>query len=76
MKLDANIPKAIDRTALESAALETAGFDGIWIGETQHDPFLMSLRAVDATELQRMGLGRIQPGALRPRPGLAGPASH
>jgi probable F420-dependent oxidoreductase len=57
MKLDANIPKAIDRTAFESAALESAGFDGIWIGETQHDPFLMSLRAADATKRVTVGTG-------------------
>jgi probable F420-dependent oxidoreductase len=57
MKLDVNIPKAIDRTTDESAALEVAGFDGLWIGETQHDPFLMALRAVEATERVTVGTG-------------------
>jgi probable F420-dependent oxidoreductase len=57
MKVDANIPKEILRAAVESAALEAAGFDGLWIGETQHDAFLTALRAVDATERVTVGTG-------------------
>jgi probable F420-dependent oxidoreductase len=57
VKVDANIPKEILRAAVESAALEAAGFDGLWIGETQHDPFLTALRAVDATERVTIGTG-------------------
>jgi probable F420-dependent oxidoreductase len=55
MKVDANLPKAIGQTASAGAQLEADGFDGIWIGETQHDPFLMALRAADATKTPTVG---------------------
>ncbi len=55
MKVDGNVPKAIGRIAEASAAMEAGGFDGLWIGETQHDPFLMALKTGDATEWVTIG---------------------
>ena len=55
LRVDANLPKSIDHAAVASARLEGDGFDGIWIGETQHDPFLMALRAADATRSSTVG---------------------
>ncbi|HMC40428.1 MAG TPA: LLM class F420-dependent oxidoreductase [Acidimicrobiales bacterium] len=55
MRVDANLPKAIGQTESAAAQLQADGFDGIWIGETQHDPFLMALRAADATETPTVG---------------------
>ena len=55
MKVDATLPKNIDRTREAAAELEAAGYDGLWVGETKHDPFLESLQAADATERVTIG---------------------
>lgn len=55
MKVDISVPKEISRVGPEAAVREAAGFDGLWIGETQHDPFLVALRAIDATERVTVG---------------------
>ena len=40
MKVDATLTKDVDRTKEAAAELEAAGYDGLWVGETKHDPFL------------------------------------
>lgn len=50
MLLDATLGHRIESTKQMAAELEAAGYDGIWNGETKHDPFLHVLHAVDATE--------------------------
>jgi probable F420-dependent oxidoreductase len=55
MHIDTNLPKDIAGVIPASAAAEAAGFDGIWVGETQHDPFLMLLQAAGATSRISVG---------------------
>jgi probable F420-dependent oxidoreductase len=55
MKVDANLPKGIRDTAARAAALAADGYDGLWVGETQHDPFLQLLEAARATERVSVG---------------------
>jgi probable F420-dependent oxidoreductase len=55
MRFDATLPPDIDATGPVARALEAEGYDGVWMGETRHDPFLQSLRALDSTE--RMAVG-------------------
>jgi probable F420-dependent oxidoreductase len=55
MKIDANLPKSLSQTTKAAARLEGEGFDGLWIGETQHDPFLMCLQAAEASERVTLG---------------------
>ena len=55
MKIDATLTKDVDRTREAAAELEAAGYDGLWVGETKHDPFLESLQAADATERVTIG---------------------
>lgn len=55
LKVDANLPKAIASTSRSATELESEGFDGLWIGETQHDAFLMALVAAQATERVTVG---------------------
>jgi probable F420-dependent oxidoreductase len=46
------------RTAGEAAAAaERAGYDGIWISETNHDPFFPLLMAVGRTDRLQLGTG-------------------
>ena len=55
MKVDATLPKEVERTKEAAADLEAAGYDGLWVGETKHDPFLQLLQAADATERVTIG---------------------
>ena len=55
MKLDATLTGAIARNAEEARELESAGYDGVWTGETRHDPFLRLLQAAEATEHVTLG---------------------
>lgn len=38
-----------------AARAEQQGYDGVWVGETDHDPFLMSLMAAEATTTPMVG---------------------
>jgi probable F420-dependent oxidoreductase len=55
MKIDATLPSEIDATKEAAADLERAGYDGIWTGESSHDPFLKLLLASEATEHATIG---------------------
>ena len=50
MRFDTGLTKDIAATAAHAARVEAEGFDGAWIGETRHDPFLQSLEAARSTE--------------------------
>jgi len=56
MKIDVDIPffELLEMPRVARAA-EEIGFDGLWIGETQHDPFLPL--ALVAEHTSRIGLG-------------------
>jgi probable F420-dependent oxidoreductase len=55
MKVDATLNKDLAEAAACARAIEEDGYDGLWIGETNHDPFLLSLRAGDATDHVTVG---------------------
>jgi probable F420-dependent oxidoreductase len=55
MLLDANLTKDIGATKQSAAAIEAAGYDGLWVGQTMHEPFLQLLHAADATSRISVG---------------------
>jgi probable F420-dependent oxidoreductase len=55
MKIDASIPHEPASTRELAARFEADGYDGIWTGETKHDPFLQLLLAAEATERVTLG---------------------
>jgi probable F420-dependent oxidoreductase len=55
VKIDANLGHAVSGTAERARRLAREGYDGLWVGETQHDPFLQLLEAVRATEAVTVG---------------------
>jgi probable F420-dependent oxidoreductase len=55
MKVDATLPKEIAKTKQAAADMERAGYDGVWVGESQHEPFLQLLQAGEATERVTVG---------------------
>jgi probable F420-dependent oxidoreductase len=55
MYVDATLAKDLPGAASSARGIEEAGYDGLWIGETQHDPFLLALRAGDATDRITLG---------------------
>ncbi len=57
MLVDSSLPHQIAQTKANAAAIEEAGYDGIWLGETKHEPFLQILHAADATERVTLGTG-------------------
>lgn len=57
MLIDATLTNNIATTKANAASIEAAGYDGIWLGETKHEPFLQLLHAADATERVSVGTG-------------------
>ncbi|CAB4365544.1 unannotated protein [freshwater metagenome] len=57
MLIDSNLVTPITDTKAAAAAIEQAGFDGMWLGETKHEPFLQMLQAAEATERVQLGTG-------------------
>ncbi|MCW2622302.1 MAG: putative N5,N10-methylenetetrahydromethanopterin reductase-related protein [Frankiales bacterium] len=55
MKIDTTLSASIDHTREAAAAGEAEGYDGLWVGETKHDPFLLALRAAEATSTATVG---------------------
>ena len=55
MKLDTSAGKDFDRIGPEASELEAAGYDGLWLGETQHEPFMQCLQACQATQAVTVG---------------------
>jgi probable F420-dependent oxidoreductase len=50
VKVDALLTGPIRAVSSEARRLESAGYSGLWVGESKHDPFLHALRAGEATE--------------------------
>lgn len=55
MLVDSTLTKAIAATRSAAAAIEDAGYDGLWVGETRHEPFLQLLQAADVTSRLTIG---------------------
>jgi probable F420-dependent oxidoreductase len=55
LRIDATLPKDVAQTAGAARTAEAAGYHGLWVGETQHDPFLQLLQAAEATERITLG---------------------
>jgi probable F420-dependent oxidoreductase len=49
MKIDTSLTKNLDDVRTDAARGEREGYDGLWVGETRNDPFLLSLVASEAT---------------------------
>jgi probable F420-dependent oxidoreductase len=50
MLVDATLTKSIADTKDAARGIERVGYDGLWVGETKHEPFLQLLHAADATQ--------------------------
>jgi probable F420-dependent oxidoreductase len=55
LKIDRGIPSDLDRVPDVARAHETAGYDGCWTGEINHDPFLPLLLAAEHTSRIEIG---------------------
>ena len=55
MKIDSGVRPKLGAIGESAAALEAAGNDGVWTGETSHDPFLMTFAAAQATTTVSVG---------------------
>jgi probable F420-dependent oxidoreductase len=49
MLVDSTLTKEIRQTKAAAAGIERDGYDGLWVGETKHEPFLQLLQAAEAT---------------------------
>src|SRR6185369_3439439 len=55
MRIDSTVAPDIDATASAAGAAEAAGYDGLWVGETRHDPFLQVFQVLAATRSITVG---------------------
>jgi probable F420-dependent oxidoreductase len=55
MKIDSGVSQNLAAIGTSAEAIEAAGYDGVWTGETRHDPFLMTLAAAQATQRVTVG---------------------
>ena len=55
MKFDWTVEGGIGSVDAESRAVESEGYDGLWVGETNRDPFVALTRAADATDRVTLG---------------------
>ena len=55
MLVDATLSPSLDNVAAEAAAAERSGFDGLWVAEVAHDPFLPL--GIAAEHTRRITLG-------------------
>ena len=55
MKIDGGASGSWTDTAAGAKRAEAAGYDGVWIPETNHDPFLLSQMAIQGTEKVLVG---------------------
>jgi probable F420-dependent oxidoreductase len=53
--IDASLPADITTTVERAGALEAEGYDGLWTGETAHEPFFQLVRVAGVT--QRVTIG-------------------
>jgi probable F420-dependent oxidoreductase len=57
MKIDGGIRGGLDQATASAAEQERRGYDGIWVPETSHDPFLPLLLAAQQTERLDLATG-------------------
>jgi probable F420-dependent oxidoreductase len=55
MKVDTTITQDLAAIGSETHRIEHEGYDGAWVGETSHDPFLIALQAANATSTLDIG---------------------
>src|SRR5688500_16842085 len=55
MKVDGGISFDLAQSGQSAREAEAEGYDGVWTGETSHDPLLPLLLAADATERIELG---------------------
>ena len=57
MKVDGGISAELSQTAASARDAEAAGYDGAWVAETSHDPFMPMAVAAEHTEGIELGTG-------------------
>lgn len=57
MKVDGGINAELSQAAATARTAEVAGYDGAWVAETSHDPFLPIAVAAEHTERIELGTG-------------------
>ena len=57
MKVDGGINAELSQTAATARDAEAAGYDGVWVAETAHDPFMPMAIAAEHTERLELGTG-------------------
>jgi probable F420-dependent oxidoreductase len=55
MKIDTSLRGSFDEISADAASLEAQGYDGVWVSETQHEPFMQCLQACQGTEAITVG---------------------
>jgi probable F420-dependent oxidoreductase len=66
MKVDAGIWGGLENAGRAAAQREARGYDGIWVPETSHDPFLPVTLAAEHTERLDLGTGIVVAFARNP----------
>ncbi len=55
MIIDGSVPSDMEHIASAAKAQEAAGYDGVWVAETSHDPFLPLAIAAEHTDRLQLG---------------------
>ena len=55
MRVDGGIPSELEKIAHAAKAQEASGYDGAWVAETSHDPFLPLALAAEHTTTMELG---------------------
>jgi probable F420-dependent oxidoreductase len=55
MLIDTSLRGSFDAIGADAGSLEAGGYDGLWVSETQHEPFMQCLQACQATESVTVG---------------------
>jgi probable F420-dependent oxidoreductase len=55
LQVDTTLTKDIAATGRNAAAAEAEGYDGVWVSESSHEPFLRLVQAADHTERVAVG---------------------
>ena len=66
MKIDGGIWGGLDKAGSAAAQQEARGYDGIWVPETSHDPFLPLILAAEHTERLDLATGIVVAFARNP----------
>jgi probable F420-dependent oxidoreductase len=66
MKVDGGIWGGLDKAGEAAAQQEARGYDGIWVPETSHDPFLPLMLAAEHTERLELATGIVVAFARNP----------